>query len=193
MTNRDAPSTISTMTEFRVQIRYGVREDAELLATLAAKTFFDTFARDNTPENMALHLKTSYSPEIQLLELTTPENIFLIAELGNVAVGFAQLVVDSRDDSLNGNKPVEIRRIYALQEYIGKGIGRALMSTCIQEASQRGCDTIWLGVWEKNPRAIEFYKKWGFREVGSHVFMVGDDPQKDYIMELELVNFKTQE
>ena len=64
------------------------------------------------------------------------------------------------------------------------------MNASIREAKQRGYDSLWLGVWEKNPRAIEFYKKWGFREVGSHVFMVGDDPQKDYIMELEVAKFE---
>ena len=178
------------MTEFHVQIRYGVAEDAEMLARLAAKTFFDTFAKDNTPENMALHLKTSYSPEIQLRELSAPENIFVIAELENVAVGFAQIILDSRDDALHGNQTLEIRRLYASQEFIGKGIGKELMNASIQEAKQRGYDSLWLGVWEKNPRAIEFYKKWGFREVGSHVFMVGDDPQKEYIMELEVAKFE---
>lgn len=161
-----------------------------MLATLAAKTFFDTFAKDNTPENMALHLKTSYSPEIQLRELSAPENIFLIAELENVAVGFAQLILDSRNEALTGNRTLEIRRIYASQEVIGKGIGKELMKASIQEAKQRGYDSLWLGVWEKNPRAIAFYKKWGFREVGRHVFMVGDDPQTDFIMELEVEKLK---
>jgi ribosomal protein S18 acetylase RimI-like enzyme len=60
------------------------------------------------------------------------------------------------------------------------------MQSAISEAKQRGCDSIWLGVWEKNPRAINFYKKWGFKEVGTHIFHVGDDPQKDFIMELAL-------
>jgi ribosomal protein S18 acetylase RimI-like enzyme len=73
-----------------------------------------------------------------------------------------------------------------VQEYIGKGVGRELMAAAIREAGQRGCDSVWLGVWEKNPRAIAFYKKWGFQEVGSHVFQLGDDLQTDFIMELML-------
>lgn len=163
-----------------------------MLSKLGAKTFFDTFAKDNTPENMALHLKTSFSPEMQLQELSAPGNIFLIAEIEKVAVGFAHLIIDSRDDSLSGKKPLEIRRIYASQEFIGKGIGKELMRASIQEAKRQGCDSLWLGVWEKNPRAIEFYKKWGFREIGSHVFMVGNDPQKDHIMELDTGIFEGQ-
>jgi ribosomal protein S18 acetylase RimI-like enzyme len=170
-----------------VLIRYGIPDDAVMLSEFGARTFYDTFAKDNTPENMEAHLKKSFSPAIQLQELSTPENIFLIAEVESSLVGFAQLIMDSKEESLHGTKTLELRRIYASQAYIGKGVGKELMRASIQEARQRGCDSIWLGVWEKNPRAISFYKKWGFQEVGTHLFHVGDDPQRDFIMELALV------
>ncbi len=169
-----------------MNIRYGTTDDAQMLSELGAKTFADTFAKDNTLENMALHLKNSFSPEIQFNELSAPENIFLIVEAQHIPIGFAQLILDGKEESIRGTKPMELRRIYSVQEYIGRGVGKELMSTAIREAKQRGCDTIWLGVWEKNPRAIEFYKKWGFQEVGTHVFTLGDDPQRDFIMELKL-------
>jgi GNAT superfamily N-acetyltransferase len=168
-----------------MNIRYGTTADAEMLSKLGAKTFYDTFAKDNTPENMAMHLKNSFSPEIQLAELSDPENIFLIIEDESVPIGYAQLILNSKEEFITGTKPLEVRRIYATQEYIGKGIGKALMQAAIKEAKQKGCDSVWLGVWEKNPRAIEFYKKWGFNEVGSHIFTVGDDLQRDYVMELK--------
>jgi diamine N-acetyltransferase len=65
-------------------------------------------------------------------------------------------------------------------------MGSKLMSASLDEARQHACDTVWLGVWEKNQRAIEFYRKWGFRQTGSHIFSLGDDPQTDLIMVLEL-------
>lgn len=170
-----------------VTIRYGTPDDAAMLSEFGARTFYDTFAKDNTPENMEAYLKKSFSREIQFHELSAPENIFLIAELESSLVGFAQLIMDSGEESLHGTKTLELRRIYASQEYLGKGVGKELMSASIQEARQRGCDSIWLGVWEKNPRAISFYRKWGFQEVGTHLFHVGDDPQRDFIMELALV------
>ena len=169
-----------------MNIRYGTTDDAKMLSELGAKTFYDTFAIDNTPENMSAFLRASFSPEIQFKELSAPENVFLIAEIDGFSVGFAQLILASRDESLKGNKPLEIRRIYATQEQIGKGVGKALMQAAINEAKQRGCDSIWLGAWEKNPRAIGFYKKWEFVETGEHIFKVGDDPQRDLIMELML-------
>ena len=169
-----------------MNIRYGTIGDAQLLSELGARTFYDTFAEDNTPENMAAYLKRSFSTEIQLKELAEPDVIFLIAEFEGVPNGYAQLILDSTDEAIKGRHPLEIRRIYAAQEYLGKGVGKELMQATIREAQQRNCDSVWLGVWEKNPRAIVFYKKWGFREVGTHVFFVGDDPQTDFIMELNL-------
>ena len=95
-------------------------------------------------------------------------------------------MINSKDEAIKSTQPLEIRRIYASQEYLGRGVGKELMQATISEAKLRGCDCIWLGVWEKNQRAIDFYEKWGFREVGTHIFSVGDDPQNDFVMELEL-------
>ena len=144
---------------YTVNLRYATTSDARLLSELGAKTFHDTFARDNTPENMAAYLKRSFSPEIQLAELSATENIFLIAEVENEPIGFAQLILESKEGFLRGIQCMEVRRIYASQEYIGKGVGKLLMQASIQEARRKGCDSLWLGVWERNPRAIAFYKK----------------------------------
>lgn len=169
-----------------MNIRYGNPEDAKMISELGAKTFYDTFVKDNAPENVAAYLKNSFSPAIQLSELSQPEVIFLIAELDGRPIGYAQLILNSRDEVVKSEKPIEIRRIYALQEFVGRGVGKGLMSRAIEEARQKGCDAIWLGVWEKNQRAIDFYKKWGFREVGVHIFSLGDEPQNDLIMSLDL-------
>ncbi len=169
-----------------MNIRRANLNDAAKLSELGANTFFDTFAKDNTPENIKQHLENSFSPEIQLNELSQSNTIFLIVESDTRAIGYAQLILDSQEEFIKGRKPLEIRRIYASQEYISKGVGKELMKASLAEAVERGCDCVWLGVWEKNPRAIDFYKKWGFAEVGTHVFTVGDDPQTDFIMELML-------
>lgn len=169
-----------------MKVRYGTIVDATILSELGAKTFYDTYASDNTPENIDAYIRKSFSTEIQIAELSDPNIIFLIAELENEPVGYVKLKLDSKDESITGTKVIEIERIYSLQQYIGKGIGKALMQAAIDEAKQKACDSIWLGVWEKNPRAINFYKKWGFREVGSHIFTVGNDPQRDLILELQI-------
>jgi diamine N-acetyltransferase len=170
----------------KMNIRYGTTDDAKMLSELGTKTFYDTFAKDNTSENIKAYLKKSFSPEVQLSELADPNTIFLIAELDGVPIGYAKLKMNSKDESIKGTNTLELERIYALQEYLGKGIGKELMKASINEARERGFDRIWLGVWEKNQRAIDFYRKWGFKGVGTHVFKLGDDPQNDFLMELEL-------
>jgi diamine N-acetyltransferase len=169
-----------------MNVRYGDLSDAMLLAKLGAKTFHDAFAKDNTPENIRLYIEKSFSEKIQMNELSMPDIVFLIAEWEDAPVGYAKLKMNSHDEAVKGAKVVEVERIYASQEYIGKGVGKELMKPCINEARQRGCDSLWLGVWEKNQRAIEFYAKWGFQEVGTHIFMLGKDPQRDFVMELNL-------
>ena len=165
-----------------MQIRHATSADAELLSELGARTFHEAFAHDNTPEDIDLYLRTSFSPDIQLQELAQAGVIFLVAESEGRPTGYAQLLLNSREESIEAVRPMELRRIYALQEYIGTGVGKALMGAAIEEARQHRCDVLWLGVWEKNQRAIDFYRKWGFREVGTHLFSLGNDPQTDWIM-----------
>jgi ribosomal protein S18 acetylase RimI-like enzyme len=80
-------------------------------------------------------------------------------------------------------RPLEIVRIYACQEWLGRGVGPMLMQACLDEARQRGCDALWLDVWERNPRAIAFYRKWGFKVVGTQGFQLGSDMQTDLLMQ----------
>jgi GNAT superfamily N-acetyltransferase len=165
-----------------ITIRYATADDATLLAELGARTFYDTFAADNTPENMSAHLTAAFSPAIQAAELADPSVFYLIAEIDGAVVGFAKLQTGEPPAEVRGPSPIEINRFYSVKEWIGHGVGPALMQACLDEAQKRGHETVWLGVWEHNPRAQAFYRKWGFVEVGSHIFPVGDDPQVDLYM-----------
>lgn len=165
-----------------MNIRKANASDTYLLAELGARTFADSFAADNTPEDMADYLALSFSPEKQAAEMAEPGTLFLIAEEGGQPVGYTRLREGNVPDCVSGAHPIEIVRIYSVKEMIGRGVGKALMSDCLEEARSRGCDVIWLDVWEKNPRAIAFYQKWGFEKVGEQGFQLGDDLQTDWIM-----------
>ena len=169
-----------------MNIRYGTPNDAKMLAEIGAKTFHDSFAKDNTPEDIALYIERSFSPDIQLTQLSDPEIVYLVAEIDDKPVGYVKLNLYRDHNSQKYPKTLELERIYSIKEFIGRGVGKELMLACIEEAKQRGCDSLWLGVWEKNPRAIAFYKKWGFVEIGTHMFVLGKDPQRDFVMELRL-------
>ncbi|MEK6283110.1 MAG: GNAT family N-acetyltransferase [Acidobacteriota bacterium] len=164
-------------------IRHGNPRDAELLADLGARTFSETFAPDNTIENMAAYLASAFSREQQAAELADPHCLFHIAETDGVALGYAMLRSGDVADGVTGVKPIELVRLYVSQQNLGSGMGAALMQASISEAKQRGYQTLWLGVWEHNTRARAFYRKWNFHDVGTHVFHLGDDPQTDILMQ----------
>ena len=165
-----------------ITIRYATAGDNRLLAELGARTFYDTFAADNTPENMTSYLAASFSPEKQAAELADPLSIFLIAEVDETAVGYARLKEGPPAVINIGLRPIEIVRIYACKEWIGHGVGANLMKACLNEAEKRDCDTVWISVWEHNTRAQIFYRKWDFVEAGTRTFQLGDDPQIDLLM-----------
>jgi diamine N-acetyltransferase len=152
------------------------------LAQLAERTFRDTFGAVNTAEDMNLHCQTSYSEALQTRDIANPRMMTLLVEEGERLIGFAQLCWEGAPACVVAASPGEIRRFYLDKGWHGKGIAQALMKDCIEELNRRGSDVAWLGVWEHNPRAVAFYRKFGFVEVGEHIFPLGRDPQRDIVM-----------
>jgi len=163
-------------------IRRAQRDDAKQLAVVAEQTFRDAFAGVNTPENMALHCQASYSEAIQAAEIADPGMVTLLCEQQQMLVGFAQLRWGKVPGCVKADAPGEIQRLYVARDFHGKGVAHDLMNACMHEMALHRSDVVWLGVWERNPRAIAFYRKFGFREVGTHVFPLGNDPQRDIVM-----------
>lgn len=163
-------------------IRPADPRDHELLAELGERTFRDTFARDNNPDDMAAYLASAFNPEIQAAELADPATTYLIAEANAAPIGYARLVRGPAPACVPADRPIEIRRIYSVAGWIGRGAGSALMRASLDESARQECDVIWLDVWEKNARAISFYARWGFSEVGSQPFVLGSDIQRDLLM-----------
>lgn len=166
-----------------ISIRTGTPADAEALAELAARTFRDTFGSDNRPEDLALYLTQAYGPVQQGRELADPDITTLLAGTGHAPGAYAQLRRGHAPDCVSGESPLELWRFYVAREWHGRGLAQALMRRVEAEAERCGARTLWLGVWERNERALAFYRKCGFTDVGSHIFMVGSDPQTDRVME----------
>ncbi len=165
-----------------IRVRYATKADAELIADFSRKTFYEAFSGDNTEENMELFMKNRFSRELLMAEVDAPGNIFLLAYSGDELVGYARLRENNNPPSLEGKATLEIARIYSATHTIGKGVGKALMNRSIEIAVEKNKEIIWLGVWEKNLRAIEFYTRWGFEKFNDHEFLLGNDRQRDWLM-----------
>jgi diamine N-acetyltransferase len=163
-------------------IRKATRTDATLLAGLAERTFRETFGASNTAQDMDAHCRSHFGESIQADEIACPNMLTLLAEREGELAGFAQLRWSAAPGFVAGRCPGEIHRLYVRSQLHGTGIAQRLMAACIEAMTGRGSDVIWLGVWERNPRAMAFYRKFGFVERGSHVFSLGGDPQRDIVM-----------
>lgn len=156
--------------------------DAARLAQLAEASFRDTFGAANTAEDMDVHCRASYGEAIQAAEIARPDMLTLLGEEDGQLAGFAQLRWGNAPACVAAAAAGEIQRLYVARDWHGKGVAQALMHACLEAMRERGTEVVWLGVWERNPRAIAFYRKFGFVEVGDHVFAVGSDPQRDIVM-----------
>jgi diamine N-acetyltransferase len=171
-----------------INIRQATVDDAKVLTDLAYTTFWDAFAHHpkNAPDDLNHYMRQAFNIEQITAELADEKSIFLIAELDGKAAGYAKLIIDSIEEGITAERPVELSRLYSHQEFLGQGVGQTLMDACFDRANLEGSDVMWLGVWEYNPRAQRFYEKNGFRVVGKHVFQLGEDAQTDLLMQRDL-------
>jgi ribosomal protein S18 acetylase RimI-like enzyme len=176
--------------EEMITIRPGTPADAVALAEFAAQSFRNAFERDNRPEDLALHLARSYGPRQQGIELADPEITTLLAQDADRLAGYAQLRPGAPPPCVAAGGSLELWRFYVGEPWHGRGVAQALMARVVAAARARSARTLWLGVWERNPRAQAFYRKVGFERVGGQTFMVGNDAQTDHVMALTLVPVK---
>ncbi len=156
------------------------------LQQIGRQTFSETFAESNTAENMAKYLEEAYSHEKLSAELNNPNSFFYFAMLGEKVIGYLKINMSGSQTELKDNDALEIERIYVLKDYHGKKVGQLLFDKAIAIAKQQHLAYVWLGVWEENKRALQFYTKNGFVEFDQHVFVLGDEAQTDIMMKLVL-------
>lgn len=167
-------------------LRYATQEDALLVADISRQTFYDTFAADNREEDMTKFLEEQFTRGKLMLEVGSPENIFLLAYHNNKVAGYLKLREGKKQEALKDWQSMEIARLYVVKEFIGTGAGKTLMQAAINIAREKEKEVVWLGVWEKNQRAIAFYTAWGFEKFGECDFLLGDDVQRDWLMKKAL-------
>lgn len=169
-----------------IGIRKATERDLDLLQRIGRQTFSETFSAANTEENMKQYLQEGFSTEKLMGELRDPNAVFYVALLGTDVIGYLKLNVGQSQTELKDESALEIERIYVLKEFHGSKVGQLLFEKAIQIARQKHLDYVWLGVWEENPRAINFYKKNGFVAFGKHTFRLGQDEQTDIMMKRHL-------
>ena len=179
-----------------IRIRPAALADAPALSHFAAATFQEAFAGDNAPEDMAQYMSEAFTPEQQSAEIGDPHSTVLLAEDRGASgdtelVGYAHLLAGPVPEAVRGPEPLELKRLYVASAWHGRGVAQSLMRAVIDAARARGAQTLWLGVWERNPRAVAFYVKFGFVRVGEHTFVLGGDAQTDWLLARPITDAST--
>ena len=156
------------------------------LRQLAIKTFMDTYAIHNTPEVMAAYLAKAFSAEQLLIEINQPESEFHVLKLGATWVGYIKVNEGQAQTESRTDNALEVERIYVDRAFHGNGYGKLLLNKAMEIAKLKQKNRAWLGVWQKNPNAIQFYESQGFVKQGTHVFVIGGEEQLDWVMEKEV-------
>ncbi len=175
----------------KLTIKSVENEQLGTLRSLAEDTFVDTFADANTPKNLTAYTSKIFTLEQVSSEFHERDSHFFFAYLGSKITGYLKLNTRLAQTEQGLGNAMEVERIYAKRAFQGKGIGKALMQKSIIAANKKNVDWLWLGVWEKNTHAIEFYKRQGFQTFGQHDFFMGNELQHDILMKLPIKNTPT--
>jgi GNAT superfamily N-acetyltransferase len=161
--------------------------DADTLLALSKKTFYDSFAHLNKPEDIKAYADVSFVITQVIKELNNPDSEFYFAVIDGQIVGYLKLNYNDAQTDVHDKNAIEVERIYVLTDQHGKNIGGKLLNFAVETAVEKQMNFIWLGVWQHNHKAIGFYRHKGFEVFGNHGFMLGDDKQNDLLMKKMLV------
>lgn len=167
-------------------IRKVSAEELEVLQSIGRETFYETFAKDNSEDEMQKYLDESFSTEKISQELNTPDSRFFIAWEEDNPVGYLKVNAGKAQTELQDDASMEIERIYVKSSHHGKKVGQILYDKALEIALEEKKQYLWLGVWEENLRAVNFYKKNGFVTFDKHIFRLGSEEQTDLMMRKDL-------
>ena len=167
-------------------IRKVEKADVEVLAKIAKQTFRETFAHDNTEEQLQEYFEEAYSLKTLLTELGNLESeTYFIMHEEEIA-GFLNVNWGNAQTERELENAFEIQRLYVLQTYQGFGLGKQLFEFALENAEKNGFSWAWLGVWEHNKKAQAFYNRYGFEKFSQHSFMVGQKVDTDWLLKKKL-------
>lgn len=160
--------------------------DIPTLQYISKQTFIEAFAAVNTEANMTKYLEEALSIQRLTDEFMTEGSEFYFVKNEEEIAGYLKLNFGDSQTEPMGEKSMEIERIYVLKAYLGRGLGQFMFDQAIEIGCQKQLNVLWLGVWEENHRALNFYKKNGLIEFDKHKFLLGDDLQTDVLMKIVL-------
>jgi len=174
------------MTEPGLCVRCAMSDDAESVSAFAAAVFPLGGPPGADPLDLAHYIATELNPECFRTLIENPKAILLVAEMAGHIGGCVLVLRSSPHPQIEDVAPAELQRFYVAPALHGRGVADELMRQALASLGRDRLAAVWLSVYSGNPRAIAFYKKWGFHVVGTQEILVGSDRQKDFLMRRDL-------
>lgn len=169
-----------------ISVRQASAADVDIIVSLGRKTFVETYGDNNKKETVAAYVDEMFNHERIKKEVNTFGERFFITYVGELPVGFTKLSENKQPKGLNGKKKIQVERIYVLKEFQGFKIGKELIEKVMQVAREESYKIVWLSVWQKNNKAVQFYQKAGFVIYDTDEFEFGEEVHEDFLMKKEI-------
>jgi len=173
----------------QLQFKKCTLSDIDQLVHISKKTFIDAFEKDNNPEDFKAYISVAFEKQNMLHQLQDKRAAFYFVFKNAALVGYFKLNIDEAQTDIKTKEAIELERIYVLEKFQGQHLGKIMLQEVLKLASKQNKTYIWLGVWEHNLAAIQFYEKFGFSKFDTHPYYIGKDKQTDWLMRFELANF----
>ncbi len=161
--------------------------DVDTLAVLSKDTFSEAFEKDNNPRDFKSYINSAFNRDTLLKQLRNPNSIFYFVYADNRLIGYLKINQLQAQTDVKSKEGIELERIYIKDEFQGQGYGALLIQKLRKIGIQAKRRFLWLGVWEKNVKAIQFYQRHGFSKFGTHPYYIGTDKQTDWLMRCDLI------
>jgi diamine N-acetyltransferase len=175
------------MKQFPVSLRAASATDAQCLGVLATQVWLDTYATDGIRETIAAEVLHSFSPEAIGALIAAPAVTIVLAENNAHLIGFAQWTAGADHALVNGVNPAELDRLYVQERAAGRGVGTLLLESAERTARSQGIDALWLQAWVHNDRALRFYSKHAYVDLGSSEFWMGPEVHENRVLAKQLI------
>lgn len=175
-----------------IKINNCTKNDIPLIIQLGIRTFCETFEEVTSESDLQKYLIKAFNHKQIETEFSNWDSEFYLIKNNDIACGYMKLNYNNAQQEFKEPDGMELARIYILERFKAKGIGKKAIEFCFNKANYLSKKYIWLGVWESNFQAIRFYEKYGFKKIGEHVFQVGNDSQKDILMKKNISNHSKQ-
>jgi ribosomal protein S18 acetylase RimI-like enzyme len=159
-------------------------QQVHLLQKISKETFLEAFAEFNTSENLKDYFEKAFSIESLIHQIKNTNSRFYFVHQNQELCAYFKINIGKSQTEIQAEDGLELERIYIYKKFQNLGLGKIILNEVKIKAILDNKKYIWLGVWEHNLRAIKFYQNYGFQKFDSHIYVMGDDPQTDWMMNM---------